>query len=151
MKIIIPNRGEAGTQPARAGVSADTPDIDGAVAMNPERRVWSGEYSEDTQAAIEVAEWDWVQTCTGTVLHHAETFYEDPALFWEIGWVRGGTSCGIASNLNIPGLFSRMGAERCKHCCRILGLPNGTGSPKNDTAGIRPWAESRVAALFPPR
>lgn len=44
-------------------------------------------------------------------------------------------ACGrVAASLWIPGMFSRMGAERCKGCCRALGYPTGKGSPKNDDA-----------------
>jgi len=31
----------------------------------------------------------------------------------------------------MPGIFSRMGAPRCKACCRALGLPEGDGAPYN--------------------
>jgi len=44
-------------------------------------------------------------------------------------------ACGrVAASVCIPGMFSRMGAERCKGCCRALGYPQGKGSPKNDDA-----------------
>jgi hypothetical protein len=44
-------------------------------------------------------------------------------------------ACGrVAEGLWIPGMFTRMGAERCKGCCRALGYPQGKGSPKNDDA-----------------
>jgi hypothetical protein len=52
---------------------------------------------------------------------------------------------GLTGWLSIPGLFSRMGKERCKHCCRMTGMPQGTGSPKNDDA-CRPLVEQRIAA-----
>lgn len=43
------------------------------------------------------------------------------------------TACGrTLRGLVIPGIFTRMGAMRCKQCCRRVGLPEGRGSPKND-------------------
>ena len=44
----------------------------------------------------------------------------------------GTASCGLQTMFWIPGIFSRMGAPRCKRCCRATGLPQGKGSPKND-------------------
>ena len=55
----------------------------------------------------------------------------------------------IRSRFSIPGLFSRMGATRCRKCCDALGWSRGTGSPKNDNR-LRPWAGARLAALRQP-
>ena len=44
-------------------------------------------------------------------------------------------ACGrVAASAWIPGMFTRMGAERCSGCCRATGMPAGRGSPKNDDA-----------------
>ena len=41
-------------------------------------------------------------------------------------------ACGrTAAGVWVPGMFTRMGAQRCKGCCRATGLPEGKGSPKN--------------------
>lgn len=40
--------------------------------------------------------------------------------------------CGRRGFLSMPGIFSRMGAARCRDCCRALGLPPGEGAPYND-------------------
>jgi hypothetical protein len=40
--------------------------------------------------------------------------------------------CGLKKRWGMPGLFSRLGAQRCKRCCRLLGLPEGYGCPAND-------------------
>lgn len=79
----------------------------------------------------ELAQLDWV-IFTGATRLHALGSLEDPvaADFDWSGW--GFTACGRRSWLSIPGLFSRMGLQRCYHCCRILGFPQGEGSPKND-------------------
>lgn len=45
--------------------------------------------------------------------------------------------CGLRGIMEMPGIFSRMGARRCKNCCRILGVPQGDGAPYNDT-GLPP-------------
>jgi hypothetical protein len=52
------------------------------------------------------------------------------------GWsATGTTACGLVSEgLFIPGLGDRMGAPRCPRCCEATGMPQGTGSPKNDDA-----------------
>lgn len=39
-----------------------------------------------------------------------------------------------AAWVSIPGLFARMGAMRCRRCCKAKGFPEGKGSPKNDVA-----------------
>ena len=52
-----------------------------------------------------------------------------------IVWSSVRLACGrMAACVSIPGMFTRMGAERCKGCCRATGMPEGTGSPKNDDA-----------------
>jgi len=91
----------------------------------------------------EIAEWDWVVTKTWNLLH-APLRWDDPE---DNCYVEDGrTVCGRTSELFIPGVFTRMGAPRCKHCCRMTGMPHGIGSPKNDEA-CRPIAEQRLAAL----
>ena len=39
--------------------------------------------------------------------------------------------CGAKGRFSMPGVFSRMGLARCKHCCRIAGVPEGEGAPEN--------------------
>ena len=102
-------------------------------------------YEGNAQSAWEIVEWDWAQTATGFVLHHVKHL-DDPKLFDEERSGLGRTMCGVGTRLNVPGFFSRTGQERCKKCCLILGIPTGTGSPKNDEA-LRPWVEKRLEAL----
>ncbi len=91
----------------------------------------------------ELAEWDWVVTRSWNRLH-APAEWDDPE---GDGYdEEGATACGRRGWLSIPGLFTRMGAERCKHCCRMTGFPQGVGSPKNDKT-LRPLVEQRIAAL----
>ena len=85
-------------------------------------------------------EWDWSYTVHGNLLHHAATL--DPNKDYSAEG-NGITSCGRKLWLAIPGIFSRMGMERCKRCCDALGYPHGTGSPKNDDA-CRPIVEARL-------
>ncbi|GAF89653.1 unnamed protein product, partial [marine sediment metagenome] len=54
--------------------------------------------------------------------------------------VTGETSCQRVGEWFIPGIFSRMGMSRCRQCCKALGAPNGTGSPKNDPE-MKAWME----------
>lgn len=91
----------------------------------------------------ELLEWDWAYTEHGDRLHHVSTIERETDYGQRS--VEGVTTCGIATTLFVPGLFSRMGMERCRPCCRKLGLPEGTGSPKNDDS-LRPWVEARLAA-----
>jgi len=44
---------------------------------------------------------------------------------------RGKTVCGREGELCMPGVVSRLGLPRCKHCCRAMGLPAGDGNPYN--------------------
>ena len=49
-----------------------------------------------------------------------------------IRWAEGRSACGITARFVIPGIGSRMGLPRCKHCCRKVGVPYGDGTPWND-------------------
>ena len=52
--------------------------------------------------------------------------------------ILGATCCGIEGHLVMPGIFSRMGLNRCAHCCRIAGVEVGHGIPGNgDKCGPR--------------
>lgn len=77
----------------------------------------------------ELAEWDWVVFPNYGRLHHLA----ESEGHWE-QYDQGVTSCGRRGMLAIPGLFTRMGAERCNRCCDKVGYPRGKGSPKNDDA-----------------
>lgn len=51
--------------------------------------------------------------------------------------VKGATTvCGLRGTFLMPGLFSRMGAKRCKECCEKLGVPQGRGAPFNDGLNV---------------
>lgn len=94
----------------------------------------------------EIAEWDWVQIGNyGQRLHAVGSLTDSEATEREWGG-SGTTACGRYGWLRIPGLFSRMGADRCARCCKLTGLLRGTGSPKNDDA-CRARVEGRIAAL----
>lgn len=93
-------------------------------------------------ALEELALWDWVITTNGRVLHHLLEFDDSDEANAQWGGA-GTTACGRHSNwLCIPGMFTRMGAQRCKRCSRVLGWPEGKGSPKNDNA-LRPLVEQQ--------
>lgn len=42
------------------------------------------------------------------------------------------TVCGLQVKLTAPGFISRLGLERCKNCCKLLGITAGNGCPAND-------------------
>lgn len=41
-------------------------------------------------------------------------------------------ACGRMLRVSAPGIFSRMGAPRCRACCRALRITAGDGCPIND-------------------
>lgn len=92
-----------------------------------------------------LGEWDWWQTPDGFRLH-AAVVVEYNADFDPCGY--GATLCRPRRRtwLSIPGLLSRMSSPRCSHCCRILGYPHGSGSPKNDRR-CRPSVVARLRQL----
>jgi len=85
---------------------------------------------------LPIAEYDWLVTTHGNVLHHGKLTPEQHVECEEWGGlydVPVTLDCGIAvTTVHIPGVLTRMGAQRCVRCCRATGLPEGKGSPKND-------------------
>lgn len=96
----------------------------------------------------ELAEWDWVVTWVGERLHHAASL-EDPDRFEVDTAGDGATTCGLATMLFVPGIFSRLTMPRCAHCCDRLGIARGVGSPKNDPE-LREWVEERLQTTTQP-
>ena len=91
---------------------------------------------EDTtpEHALAIISYDWLDTGSGTRLHWAELSAEDAVEIIDDGGLEGPVklACGrTAAWVCIPGVFSRMGAQRCTGCCRALGYPAGVGAPKN--------------------
>lgn len=89
--------------------------------------------------------WKWVQPAKGrsNTLHRLATmtFNSDDCLGgdvategadWSVRNCTGTTVCGKDGHWIVPGLFSRMGALRCRQCCRKIGVPGGRGTPWND-------------------
>jgi len=78
--------------------------------------------------------WRWEQFATSAVLHRiamARMWYaQDGSLAVSMG-VDGRTACGMSGRLFVPGVGSRLGAPRCRSCCRALGIPWGEGAPYN--------------------
>jgi hypothetical protein len=87
---------------------------------------------------IEIARVDWVVSKSWNRLHAVLEFADEHKADMETEWavlspVR--LACGrVAAGVWIPGFGTRLGAERCKGCCRATGMPQGKGSPKNDDA-----------------
>lgn len=90
----------------------------------------------------EVALWDWIVTGRWDKLHAPAEWYDPAYDAYDEGAL---TACGLRGWFSIPGVFTRMGAPRCAHCCRITGYPRGKGSPKNDDA-CRPLVEATLTA-----
>lgn len=79
----------------------------------------------------------WVQTPSyrAIALHRVRSMKNED---WEAdGYVPiggpGETVCGIKARLHMPGVFSRMGAPRCRKCCKMIGIPPGAGIPFNNS------------------
>jgi hypothetical protein len=84
---------------------------------------------------LPIADYDWIYTVKGNHLHHPQLTPEQHVECEEWGGIYDEEvtlDCGRkATTIMIPGVISRMGAERCEGCCRATGLPFGKGSPKN--------------------
>lgn len=100
---------------------------------------------------LEIGRYDWYVTQSYNRLHYAELDDEQKSYipeYWAIP-VPVRLACGrTASRLAIPGIFTRMAAQRCTGCCRALGYPLGKGSPKNDP-GCRAVLETAAGDGFP--
>ena len=71
--------------------------------------------------------WGWVSDENGKL-------FQDTCEDEKINGI-GVTLCGIEGPVGMPGIFSRMGLERCPRCCELMGIPEGKGNPFNE--GIR--------------
>lgn len=79
--------------------------------------------------------WRWVYTAQGVVLHRVASPF-DPTGMNAADPFEARTVCGMQRVLWVPGVMSRMGALRCRRCCRATGIDkDGFGSPYNE--GIR--------------
>lgn len=85
---------------------------------------------------VPIADYDWLITTHGRVLHHATLTaeqYEECEEWGGLYDVPLRLDCGrTVTTVLIPGIFTRLGAQRCVRCCKVAGLPPGKGSPKND-------------------
>jgi len=107
---------------------------------------------ESAEQFISIGRVDWFVAKSWNRLHAVPEFTDEHKADMEAEWavlspVR--LACGrTAAGVWIPGMFTRMGAQRCRGCCRATGLPEGKGSPKNDDAcrvlmGIQSALEGR--------
>jgi integrase len=94
----------------------------------------------------EIVEWDWALLGRFGVQLHAVRSLDDDIATEEQWGGDGTTECGKHGHLSIPGLFDRMGAQRCVRCCVVTGMPFGKQSPKN-VEECRPVVEARLTAL----
>jgi hypothetical protein len=98
----------------------------------------SADREGDAAEFIDIGRMDWFVSKSWNRLHAVLEFTDDHKADMEQEWgvsspVR--LACGrTAAGVWIPGMFTRMGAQRCKGCCRTTGMPPGKGSPKNDDA-----------------
>lgn len=93
------------------------------------------------------AKYDWFVTRKANALHYARLTPDQCVQLQENGIARGAIKlyCGIrVPMLTIPGVLNRLGLYRCKRCCKMLHIPPGLGSPRNDP-------ECRKILGLPPR
>ncbi len=45
---------------------------------------------------------------------------------------QGMTVCEKEGFIQMPGIYSRMGLDRCPECCKAMGVTPGKGNPYND-------------------
>lgn len=78
----------------------------------------------------------WLVLPSWHVLHRVRRLYVAGRKHTFEQWpvANGVTVCGLRGSLAMPGFPSRLGLPRCRHCCRIVGVPMGNGAPYN--AGI---------------
>jgi hypothetical protein len=88
----------------------------------------------EVEEARRLVDQDWLVTRAWNRLHHAtltndqlQVMYDDRFLTAPVKLTCGRT----AAYVSIPGILTRIGAERCIGCCTALGYPQGAGSPKN--------------------
>lgn len=72
--------------------------------------------------------------CDGGLLHAAPADVLPQFNDWDGDSIESPAACGTGYLLTIPGVGSRLCLPRCAECCRLTGLPEGIGSPKNDDA-----------------
>lgn len=96
---------------------------------------------ETAEEFMAIGRYDWYVTGhgrSGARLHYVrpESFTDEHKADMVDNWcvltpVR--LACGrLVKEVHIPGLFSRMSLMRCKQCCRVMKMPQGRQSPKND-------------------
>lgn len=93
--------------------------------------------TEAANRARRLLDADWVVTRKWNLLHHANLTDEQAVELDDTASLDGPIrlACGrTAASLGIPGVITRMGAQRCARCCLATGMPPGKGSPKNDPA-----------------
>lgn len=98
---------------------------------------YAGPVDSGSQHALGIIRCDWLVSRSWNRLHFADLSPEDAAGIIDDGGRAGPVqlACGrTAAYVCIPGMFTRMGAQRCTGCCRAVGYPPGKGSPKNDEA-----------------
>lgn len=92
-------------------------------------------------------EWNWLCGEGANRLHHSTLIDEQYAELADESHLEDETvtlTCGVRLFWpSVPGPFSRMGLERCAHCCDRIGYHRGKGSPKNDEL-LRPFVEGRI-------
>lgn len=74
----------------------------------------------------------WVEVSGRRRLHRVARLDVSLDAFLEWPVSKGRTLCEIEGTLEMPGVASRIGAERCPACCELAGVPRGNGAPMNE-------------------
>lgn len=85
------------------------------------------------QKFSQAASWAWVELSRDTSTLHAVSYVADdpPASVGTV--VSGVTKCGFAGELHLAGKWASENTARCMNCCVIMGVPQGLGSPPQDS------------------
>lgn len=108
----------------------------------------------EVDAAQHILAADWAVTPSGELLHYLVLTPQQLLDLVDEGSATGDPSLRLAcgqttSRVSIPGMFTRMGAQRCSRCCAAVGCPPGKGSPKNDPA-CSPWLAEVIPSVSSP-
>lgn len=80
----------------------------------------------------------WVNVERGRTIHRLRTLTSDRRTWKGFPSGEGITVCGKEGKVWMPGFLSRLSAPRCVACCRLLGIPKGSGAPYNDPSMFPP-------------
>lgn len=80
------------------------------------------------------SQWSWFASTHGRVMHYLpglRNAYETYSHIAESGGRVRHAACGLRAKFHTLGAMDRIDGQRCKHCCKALGIRKGYGTPLN--------------------